>query len=630
MIATSENPSTTHHFRFGTRTDAALGVGDVVRVEGEGRVIYGLVTAGVAWNAMIGEEQPDLSRGVLHREIAVRSWDAVVLRRIPVEPIQPVPPTGSVHPADDGDVRLALGMETYSGEMAESAIPIGVFASGSQGAPVLLDPDFLIGPEAAHLNVTGVSGLATKTSAVTFLLSALFQKFPANKGSIAAICFNVKGPDLAFLDQPATLSKADLALWHRLDLKPVPFTDFTLYAPFRADGVNLNTLRTHPDLRGAVEPLVWGLREVLDFAELLLNRDDIDAKAGAFIDFLRDQVVGKRFAAPELSQHSFEVTSFADLDHFFKAIFEHLERQRGGEIWRTHHAATIRKVRNRLGNIGLRSRGLVTDDGDSNDLPWGKFRDRSVQVIDLAGVEPLAQELVFARVISRLREELERRSLGVDQVVVVVDELNKYAPSDGPDTYVRQTLVDLSERGRYLGLVLFSAQQFRSQVLRRVIGNAATSLLGRMDADELALPAYATLPPAIKARLASLPKGELLLRHPHFIQPVFIRFPRPASLSGREGLEKFPPAADLPFVDAVLERLRQLDPNLKGSELRDAVDDRPEVEVRRAVARVIRDRPGNVLEYFRSCLKRTIRTGLSETPQAAPLSVHPEDPFAPY
>ena len=70
-----------------------------------------------------------------------------------------------------------------------------------------------------------------------------------------------------------------------------------------------------------------------------------------------------------------------------------------------------------------------------------------------------------------------------------VDELNKYAPADGPDTYVRKMLLDLSERGRYLGLVLFSAQQFRSQVQRRVVGNAGTGVFGRMDMDELATPA---------------------------------------------------------------------------------------------------------------------------------------------
>ena len=183
----------------------------------------------------------------------------------------------------------------------------------------------------------------------------------------------------------------------------------------------------------------------------------------------------------------------------------------------------------------------------------GRFEDRSVQVIDVAGLDPLAQDLVFARVVSKLREHLERRDLGVDHVVVFVDELNKYAPADGPETYVRKMLLDLSERGRYLGLVLFSAQQFRSQVQRRVVGNAGTVIYGRMDVDELATPGYATISPATKIKMATLPKGELMLRHPHFTQPIFVKFPRPAVFNGREGIERFPPAAELPFAEAVVK-----------------------------------------------------------------------------
>ena len=177
-------------------------------------------------------------------------------------------------------------------------------------------------------------------------------------------------------------------------------------------------------------------------------------------------------------------------------------------------------------------------------------------MIDVAGLDPLAQDLVFARVVSKLREHLERRDLGVDHVVVFVDELNKYAPADGPETYVRKMLLDLSERGRYLGLVLFSAQQFRSQVQRRVVGNAGTVIYGRMDVDELATPGYATISPATKIKMATLPKGELMLRHPHFTQPIFVKFPRPAVLNGREGIERFPPAVELPFGEAVVKQLR--------------------------------------------------------------------------
>ncbi|MBA2292385.1 MAG: ATP-binding protein [Gemmatimonadales bacterium] len=638
VVATELRPSTPHQFSFWTAPHAPLGIGSIVRVDGDERVVYGVVTEAFAYSdlarpldAVIGADgDPGREDDAPTSRPEIRLWTAAVLRQLPEEPLQPVP-FGGVAAASDADVRVALRMDAYMQPDKSTGLPIGVYAAGGLSAPVFLDADFLLGPEAAHLNITGVSGLATKTSAVTFMLSSIFQTFPAEKGSVAAVCFNVKGPDLCFLDQPAPLGDADLALWRRLGLEPAPFPDMTLYAPFKADGVNLNTLRSNAALADTVQPLVWGLREILDYAEVVLNRDDVDAKADALIDFLAERVVGRQFEALELRGAPFEVLSFADLEEFFRAIFDHLETSRGGEVWRTHHVATIRKIRNRLGNIATRSKGLVTDDGVANDLPWGAFRDRSLTVIDVAGVDPLAQDLVFARVISRLREHLERRDLGVDHVVVFVDELNKYAPADGPDTYVRKMLLDLSERGRYLGLVLFSAQQFRSQVIRRVTGNAGTTIYGRMDTDELALPAYSTLSPAVKAKLAALPKGELLLRHPHFTQPVFVRFPRPAALSGREGVERFPPSPDLPFAEAVVQRLRALTPGIIADQVRAVIDGRPEAEVRRALSATVRRRPDDPFAFFRAWVRRTIP---SESPEPrrgiAPLASDDDDPFAPY
>jgi DNA helicase HerA-like ATPase len=204
---------------------------------------------------------------------------------------------------------------------------------------------------------------------------------------------------------------------------------------------------------------------------------------------------------------------------------------------------------------------------------------------------------------------LERRDLGVDHVVVFVDELNKYAPADGPDTYVRKMLLDLSERGRYLGLVLFSAQQFRSQVQRRVVGNAGTAIYGRMDPDELAMPAYGTLSAATKIKLATLPKGELMLRHPHFTQPIFVKFPRPAVLNSREGIERFPPAVELPFGDAVVRQIRQLDRRVPVEAVRALIDGRREEDVRRALAATRRERPADVSAFFTACLGRRAASG---------------------
>src|SRR5690606_17040997 len=143
-----------------------------------------------------------------------RLYTAAVLRHVPDEPLQPVA-MGEVFLADDRDVAVALRMDGYLREGAHTGIPVGIYRAGGMESPIYLDADFLLGPEAAHLNITGVSGLATKTSAVEWLLASIFAHFPATKGSVAAVCFNVKGPDLCFLDQAATLDARDQALYER-------------------------------------------------------------------------------------------------------------------------------------------------------------------------------------------------------------------------------------------------------------------------------------------------------------------------------------------------------------------------------------------------------------------------------
>ena len=639
VVATEQKPATPHQFHFWTAKETSIGIGAIVRVEedtggseeqGVGRVVYGVVTDGFAYSDLatplhdvVGAEgDPVRAAESPTARQEIRLWTAAVLRQRPEEPLQPVP-LGRVHVATDADVAQALRMDAYLGGAEPRGIPVGLYTSGGLEAPVYLDADFLLGPEAAHLNISGVSGLATKTSAVEFLLASIFEHFPSHKGRIAAVCFNVKGPDLCFLDQAGMLDEQDLRRYDRLGVEPKAFERVRYYAPFKSDGVNLNTLRTHPDLVRAVEPLVWGLREVLDYAEVLLNRDDIDAKADAFIDFLSDRVVGREFDDGFGGTH--RVVTFADLERLFRAIFDGLEGGGGrSDTWRTHHIATIRKVRNRLSNISTRAKGLVTDDGPSSDLPWGGFEDRAVYVVDVANVDPLGQDLVFARVVSKLREYLERRDLGVDAVVVFVDELNKYAPSDGPDTYVKKMLLDISERGRYLGLVLFGAEQFRSQMHRRVVGNAGTTVFGRMDSDELATPGYQVLSPATKIKLATLPIGELMVRHPHFTQPIFVRFPRPAVLRGRDGVDRFPPAVDLPFEDAVVRQLVKLDGRVRPNLVKDLIADRREEDVRRALALTRQARPHDAFAHF----KKLLGARVSAAPMPVRESVPPLNPIS--
>ncbi len=145
VVATELKPATPHQFHFSTATETSVGIGAIVKVEGAERTVYGVVTDAFAYSD-------------------ARLWTASVLRQIPEEPLQPVP-LGEVFVASDADVAQALRMDAYLHGGAPTAIPVGLYTSGGLEAPVYLDADFLLGPEAAHLNISGVSGLATKTRA---------------------------------------------------------------------------------------------------------------------------------------------------------------------------------------------------------------------------------------------------------------------------------------------------------------------------------------------------------------------------------------------------------------------------------------------------------------------------------
>jgi hypothetical protein len=152
-----------------------------------------------------------------------------------------------------------------------------------------------------------------------------------------------------------------------------------------------------------------------------------------------------------------------------------------------------------------------------------------------------------------------------------------------------------------------------------------------MDMDELATPGYATISAATKIKLATMPKGELMIRHPHFTQPVFIRFPKPAILSGRDGVERFPPQPDLPLDAAVTRQLRTLDRSVTSSVIKDLIEGRRDEDVLRALHATRRTNPDNVLAYFTSQLGQRVRGEAAAVPGARPSPAikRVEDPYAP-
>jgi hypothetical protein len=156
-------------------------------------------------------------------------------------------------------------------------------------------------------------------------------------------------------------------------------------------------------------------------------------------------------------------------------------------------------------------------------------------VVDIARLRDEEQTLVFGdlmRTIYALKaEEVENRnekSPLPEKIIFFVDELNKYAPTGARESPITQQVLDIAERGRSLGVILISAQQFMSAVHDRVTGNSATKILGRTGSAEVMQPDYRFLDNDLKLSMTRLAKGELLINHAVYRQPVKVVFPLPA------------------------------------------------------------------------------------------------------
>src|SRR5438270_13739898 len=111
-------------------------------------------------------------------------------------------------------------------------------------------------------------------------------------------------------------------------------------------------------------------------------------------------------------------------------------------------------------------------------------------------------------------------------------------------------------------------------------------------------------------------------------QPIFVRFPRPAVLRGRDGVERFPPAADLSFEDAVVRQLARLDRRIRPNQVKDLIAERRPDDVRRALAAVRRTRPDDALAYFRRMLGARVAPATAPAREAVPpLNPISEEPY---
>ncbi|MGB9715371.1 MAG: hypothetical protein ACPL1G_03020 [Thermodesulfovibrionales bacterium] len=102
--------------------------------------------------------------------------------------------------ADEEGIQIALGIDTME---PQNRIPAGLIKmSNGVAAVAYIDRRYVLGPESAHVNISGISGLATKTSYAMFLIQSILQKTKEDeKDKISVIILNVKHGDLLQIDQ---------------------------------------------------------------------------------------------------------------------------------------------------------------------------------------------------------------------------------------------------------------------------------------------------------------------------------------------------------------------------------------------------------------------------------------------
>ena len=100
----------------------------------------------------------------------------------------------------------------------------------------------------------------------------------------------------------------------------------------------------------------------------------------------------------------------------------------------------------------------------------------------------------------------------------------KDSPKNSP---ILHQILDVAERGRSLGVVLFAAEQFRSAIHDRVTGNCSTHAYGRTNTIEVTKSDYKSVPPVYKTMMTRLKQGEYIVQNPIFRSMLHIKFPKP-------------------------------------------------------------------------------------------------------
>jgi DNA helicase HerA-like ATPase len=479
-----------------------------------------------------------------------RRVEVAVLRVEPEIWVSPAPGSTVVACADE-----ARSVALFEDQM-DDRLPVGLDQGGE---PVHLDFAFMSGKNGGHVNIAGISGVATKTSYASFLLYQLFETERGRRilgphaPNTRALVFNLKGEDLLHLDRPNRLLDVKhpeaRRQWAALGVDdPGPFRDVTIWAPPVAGGQGLlpavDSRRSDEVEVFGWSPVEFVRRGLLEFcfADEAANRNQIsfisqrvriqlarhaaplegvagglvllEGGEGSMNNFDRVAAeLARRPAVPSAGPGGHEITDFGEL---IDAISERVEFD---DQWSAGvQQGTVQAFLRRLYALIPRLGHLVRTGVTAPDVTRS-----AVTVVDLHALHDAAQRFVVGALLSAVFDA--KQSSGREPLqFVVLDELNKYAPREGSSP-LKELLVDVAERGRSLGVILIGAEQAATAVDPAIVRNAAIKVVGRLDASEAA--EYKFLTPELRARATRFLPGTMVLDQPLVPVPIPLRFPFP-------------------------------------------------------------------------------------------------------
>jgi len=538
VSATEKYPSTIDEFYFWTDKKRILSPFDIIKVEHEGNSItYGVIEEIYHITDSPSHFTSYISSDFGDTEDCIGNMNRLGMNYVKVRVscntrniYTPVLDSRPVALCNEEDIKRALGL---SDDEVQNPLVCGYLQmyKGEEQikVKVILNSHFLIGPDGAHLNISGISGLAAKTSYSMFLLRAIQEKFRTEEGETAAfVFFNVKGRDLMAIDEAnEQLSATDKDIYNSLGLSSAPFSNVKYYYPYSKDEVTAKAQSyALPDDIRAQKAMnkaffyKYTFDKCQDKLDLLLaNEDDSTGTLESCVNYIINQEGNFR--------------GIDKWESFSEQVNECTKAGSNGkknEIQVTSWRKFKRCIRKAINNEIFAK--IITGDKevDLTEEIENNLRANQVMVIDIARLDDNTQSFVFgsvARAIYDLKLGADRTDIP-DKVILFVDELNKYASTDVPkNSPILRQLLDIAERGRSLGIILFSVEQFRSAIHDRVKGNCATHAYGRTNAIEVSKPDYRYIPKSYQNMMTRLTPGEYIISNPALRSLINIKFPRP-------------------------------------------------------------------------------------------------------